>query len=297
MTPLMTIRVLVALVLATTAGHALAAQPSGTVVAVIQQASVDGATGRLVLQQEALLFSGDRIVTDVGGEAQIRFRDDTRLVVGPNSSMVIDAFVFNDDDTAREISINALRGAFRFITGNSNKDAYSITTPTATIGVRGTEFDVAVEGATGVTRVVNFDGVARVCRRRPDGTVDDPRTGCVELRDPCTLSIIRPKQQAIKYSGEDNELRVRQLRFYFPYVRNQESLLSDFRVNAERCLTAEAIPGPGEPPPGPGPVPPEPPSPIGPDKPDKPAFVPPSLPSPANRHDLRDPYDHGPVFR
>lgn len=274
MTPFGSFRAAAAAVLAIAAGHALAAQPSGTVVAVVQQASVDGATGRLVLQQEALLYSGDRIVTDAGGEAQIRFRDDTRLVVGPNSSMVIDAFVFNDDDTAREISINALRGAFRFITGNSNKDAYAITTPTATIGVRGTEFDVAVEGPTGITRVVNFDGVARICRRRPDGTVDDPRTGCVELRDPCTLSVIRPKQQVVKYSGDDDGFRVRQLRFYFPYVRSEDSLLADFRVNAERCLTAVALPGASEPPPGPGPEPPEPPEPPTPVPPVKPDYGP-----------------------
>ena len=51
--------------------------------------------------------------------------------------MVIDAFVFNNDNTARQVSISAVRGAFRFIAGKSSKDAYSITTPTATIGVRG----------------------------------------------------------------------------------------------------------------------------------------------------------------
>ena len=60
--------------------------------------------------------------------------------------MVIDAFVFNDQrHGAAQVSINAVKGAFRFITGNSPKDAYSITTPTAMIGVRGTEFDIDVE--------------------------------------------------------------------------------------------------------------------------------------------------------
>jgi hypothetical protein len=67
----------------------------------------------------------------------VKFRDETKLVVGPNSTMVIDAFVFSDQNTARQISINAVKGAFRFITGKSPKDVYSITTPTATIGVRG----------------------------------------------------------------------------------------------------------------------------------------------------------------
>ena len=83
------------------------------------------------------IFSGDRITTDEIGNAQIKFRDDTKLVVGPNSTLVIDAFVFNKDDTARQVSISALKGAFRFISGKSPKDVYRITTPTATIGVRG----------------------------------------------------------------------------------------------------------------------------------------------------------------
>lgn len=112
------------------------AQPSGVVIAVVQQSEADGETGRRVLAQEAPVFSGDRIITGPSGEAQVKFRDDTKLVVGPNSTMIIDAFVFNDDSSARDISINVLSGAFRFITGNSPKDVYSITTPTATIGVR-----------------------------------------------------------------------------------------------------------------------------------------------------------------
>jgi hypothetical protein len=126
-----------ALALATAWVPAVEAQPSGVVLAVVQQSEIDTATGRRLLEQEAAVFSGDRIITGPNGEAQVKFRDDTRLVVGPNSMMTIDAFVFNDDNTARQISINAVRGAFRFITGNSPKDAYSITTPTATIGVRG----------------------------------------------------------------------------------------------------------------------------------------------------------------
>lgn len=109
----------------------------GIVLAVVQQSEADGRTGKRVLLQEAAVFSGDQIITGPTGEAQIKFRDDTKLVVGPNSTMVIDAFVFNADDSARQISINAVRGAFRFISGKSAKDAYTITTPTSTIGIRG----------------------------------------------------------------------------------------------------------------------------------------------------------------
>jgi hypothetical protein len=113
------------------------AQPDGIVVAVVQQAHIDAQTGKTVLMPANPIYSGDRITTDQIGNAQIRFRDDTKLVVGPNSALVIDAFVFNKDDTARQVSISALKGAFRFISGKSPKDVYRITTPTATIGIRG----------------------------------------------------------------------------------------------------------------------------------------------------------------
>jgi hypothetical protein len=113
------------------------AQPDGIVIAAVQKAVKDAKTGEIVLGPESPVYSGDRIVTDTIGNAQIKFRDDTRLVVGPNSALVIDAFVFNKDDSARQVSISALKGAFRFISGKSPKDVYNITTPTATIGVRG----------------------------------------------------------------------------------------------------------------------------------------------------------------
>ena len=120
-------------VTATPAGSAA----SGIVIAVVQSSEADGETGRRILVAEAPVYSGDKVITGITGQAQVRFRDNTKLVVGPNSVMVIDAFIFQDDTTARKISINAVRGAFRFISGNSPKDAYTITTPTATIGVRG----------------------------------------------------------------------------------------------------------------------------------------------------------------
>ena len=113
-----------------------AAGPSGIVIAVVQATEADGQTGKRVLVQSGPVYSGDHITTGPNGQAQVKFRDNTKLIVGPNSMMVIDAFIF-EGDTARKININAVRGAFRFITGKSPKDAYTITTPTATIGVRG----------------------------------------------------------------------------------------------------------------------------------------------------------------
>lgn len=270
--------------------------PSGTVLAVVQSANIDSATGQEVLQPEAPVFSGDRIDTGPVGSAQIRFRDDTKLVVGPNSSMVIDAFVFNDDNTARQVSINALKGAFRFFTGKSRKDAYTITTPTATIGVRGTQFDIEIE-REGTTRVANFEGMTRICRRDANG---DVQSDCIEQSESCSISVIRPAEPKIaRFTDDDVAFRNRQLKYYFPFVRDQSPLLPAFRVNLAQCNLADEVPnnaGPLPPnvaPPGPAPVVPPP----VPPPPQPPSFTPPSLPSPADRHDNRPVFDHGPVFR
>ena len=63
--------------------------------------------------------------------------DNTRIVIGPNSRLRIDTFIFNPDYTAKNVTITAVKGVFRFISGNSPDGAYQIRTPTMTIGVRG----------------------------------------------------------------------------------------------------------------------------------------------------------------
>ena len=125
-------------------GQSFAQAPSGTAVAVVQSANARGPGGARVLEVQKPVYTGDRIITGDVGEAQIRFRDDTRLVVGKNSSLVIDRFVYNEDPTAREVGINFAKGAFRFISGNTASQAYSIRTPNASLAIRGTMFDVAV---------------------------------------------------------------------------------------------------------------------------------------------------------
>ena len=209
-------------------------EPSGIAVAVIQSADVDSATGKLVIQPQGPLYSGDRINTGAIGEVQVRFRDDTKLVVGPNSSMVIDAFVFNDNSTARQVSINAVKGAFRFITGNSVKDAYTIATPTATIGVRGTAFDVSVDPQDGTTYLAQLEGKTIICPRRGNENVDKKkRKGCVVTAAGCAIFVIgRDKDPKKLESAADRNLAIRR---NFRYVRNQRSLLAGFRLDVSAC--------------------------------------------------------------
>ena len=97
----------------------LAVEASGSAVKVDRMTNASGPGGRRVLETDSDVFMGDAIVTNANGLAQICFVDDTRIVVGPNSRMVIDSFVFNPNNTARDVTVSAVKGVFRFISGNS----------------------------------------------------------------------------------------------------------------------------------------------------------------------------------
>lgn len=142
-------------------GNAL--DPSGETVGVNPDAQANGVTGMRVVEIKGPIFTGDTITTDTRGQVQILFVDDTKFVVGANSKVTIDAFVFDADKTAQDVSITAVKGAFRFITGNSPKQNYLIRTPTMTIGVRGTSLDLSVRAGTGESIVITHEGATDLC--------------------------------------------------------------------------------------------------------------------------------------
>src|SRR6516165_6275742 len=82
----------------------------------------------------ARIAKGDEVVrnevvrTAADSDARLVFRDDTNLSLGPNSTLKLDRTVF-DDPKAGDIAIKLASGAFRFVAGNSNKEAYEIKTP------------------------------------------------------------------------------------------------------------------------------------------------------------------------
>jgi FecR protein len=110
---------------------------------------------------------GDDVVRDevvrTGADANARFGliDNTKLTLGPASTLTIDRAVFADESRYKQITIRLTAGAFRFITGNSDKKSYKIETPTATIGVRGTILDIRISERE--TLVALQDGKASVC--------------------------------------------------------------------------------------------------------------------------------------
>lgn len=110
---------------------------------------------------------GDSMLRDetvqTGADSAARFvmADSTNLSLGPSATLTLDRTVFNDEHSYRDVAIRMTTGAFRFVTGHSAKTAYKITTPLATIGVRGTTLDILSQRGRSV--VVLQEGAASVC--------------------------------------------------------------------------------------------------------------------------------------
>jgi hypothetical protein len=122
----------------------------------------------------------DEIVrTGLDSAARLVMADSTNLSLGAGATLKLDRTVFDDEHHYRDVAIRLTSGAFRFVTGNSDKAAYKITTPLATIGVRGTTLDILSQ--RGQTIVNLQEGAASVC------TVSFE---CIQLTRPGDTAII-----------------------------------------------------------------------------------------------------------
>jgi hypothetical protein len=89
---------------------------------------------------------GDLLSTG-NGEAMIRFSDNSILSLRPQTRVVISSFK-NPEAGKGSYTLGLLRGAFRAITGLIGKaqpQDVHFNTPTATIGIRGTDFELAIQ--------------------------------------------------------------------------------------------------------------------------------------------------------
>jgi hypothetical protein len=125
------------------------------------------------------LLRDEVVRTGLASAARLVMADNTNLSLGPSAAIKLDRTVFNDEHSYREIAVRLTSGAFRFVTGNSEKTAYKITTPLASIGVRGTVLDILSQ--RGQTTVVLQEGASTVCTLSFQ---------CIQLTQPGDTAII-----------------------------------------------------------------------------------------------------------
>ena len=91
--------------------------------------------------------SNDQAVTK-NGRLGIKFLDESVVRLTEHSQLLINEYVYDPDPSKAKMSLNFALGTARFITGNLNridKQNIKLSTPTANIAIRGTDFTATVD--------------------------------------------------------------------------------------------------------------------------------------------------------
>ena len=95
-------------------------------------------------ERGAPVYSGESIRSGKSSSLQLKMVDDGYLAIRPSTEVRIDEYRFKGD-TADRAQTSLLRGGLRSITGSigkKRKESFKLRTPVATIGVRGTDFEI-----------------------------------------------------------------------------------------------------------------------------------------------------------
>lgn len=208
-------------------GPALA-DAAGTAKGVDPQADALRGTTIQTLVVGSDIFLGDKIHTGPKGLVQILFADNTKMVVGPDSSLTIEDYLLRNDGSAGKFVVDMLTGSFRFATGNAPKNKYQINTPTGTIGIRGTAYDVFVE-PDGTTWILLYHGALRFCSNSGQ---------CEEITDVCAIGQYDATQaQNVGTGPQTVGAERKSLQERFRYAMDQSPLLREFwEKNSFDCL-------------------------------------------------------------
>lgn len=91
------------------------------------------------------LAAGERITTGKDGAASVVLKDGTVLSLGANTTADLSQYQFNSTTQEGNLLVDLLQGSVRVVTGllaKINPDRFKVKTPTAVVGVRGTDFIV-----------------------------------------------------------------------------------------------------------------------------------------------------------
>ncbi len=168
---------------------AYSAELFGTVDAVAGSSYVIDQSGKSTFVSVGLkVFEGQTISSEQDGEVHLVTEDGGIIAVRPNTFFRVDEYKAEGNSTDK-IFMSLLKGTVRSITGwvgKYNNSAYRITTPTATIGIRGTDHETTV--------IDRGDG-------DEPGTYDNVNEGSTVLKTPHGAAEVTPGKFAFAPKG------------------------------------------------------------------------------------------------
>lgn len=149
------------------------------------------------------VVKNDAVSTSSQGRFKITFVDDTTVNITENSRLVIDDFVYDAGGKSKgKLGLKIALGTVRYTSGklgHGNPGGVNIKTPTATIGVRGTDFVMSVDeiGRTMIVLLPScFDD------KDPTKNVDNCPVGAIDVTTPSgKVSMDKPFQATVVESA------------------------------------------------------------------------------------------------
>jgi hypothetical protein len=119
---------------------------------------------KLLATTDLDIFSYDDVRTG-NGRIGIEFLDSSVIRLTEHSKIVIDEYIYDPDPSKSKMALKMASGTARFITGalgRIDKENIKITTPSATIAIRGTDFTTTVDelGRSLVILLPKLDGTS-----------------------------------------------------------------------------------------------------------------------------------------
>lgn len=145
------------------------------------------------------------LVVETGAEsaAKMTFDPSGSLTVGARTRVVVDSSVVDAATGRSESALSLLSGQIRLALGRLFRGEVSVDTPTAVAGVKGTDFRVAVDEATGATLVAVTEGTVTV-RSKAGGEVvltAGQRTWVAPGQPPTPPAPIEPRESTLTASA------------------------------------------------------------------------------------------------
>ena len=156
---------------------AFSAELFGTVDAISGEANVSDLAGKSARVSQGLkIYEGQTINTGADGEVHLVTEDAGMIAVRPDTVFRVDEYKA-EGSSADKIFMSLIKGSIRSITGwigKHNTSSYRITTPTATIGIRGTDHETSVREKSGEDEAGTYDNVyeGATTLKTPQGTAD-----------------------------------------------------------------------------------------------------------------------------
>lgn len=144
----------------------------GSVVTLNGSAWAMTSTGDRPLDAGDPVYRGESVVTGANANLEIRFLDGTLLGQGGESRVDLDEYVFDDSDAA--LNFQMVTGVIRMVSGKiaeTNPEAFNLSTPLATIGIRGTEIIAKINVNNQIIGVTDMAPGHYVVVATPDGEV------------------------------------------------------------------------------------------------------------------------------